>query len=305
MDSNGKIFDQGKAFWNNYLKGRPMAPDAFFNRIFSYHEAHGSGFGTVHDVGAGNGPYAQKLRSKFTHVIVSDIAAKNVELAQERLGTNGFSYRTAKAEEADDIPPGSVDMVFATNVMHFPDQQRAMSAMVKQLRSKGTLVCAGFGPARFEDKKLQNLWSRISYHGGRVLLRKTGQPEQTIAIMARTQDRYNVAPLDPTYFLPGARRVHLNMGHGGIVALLPPEDAHKNVEPSHTGIYDIESFEDEEGWAFETDLGGVKEHIGSFPFVAENPEDFIDLFQELEDLLKNGKIVRGYWPAKVILATRR
>ena len=91
MTSNDTIFAQGKTFWNNYLKGRPQAPDSFLDRIFSYHQAHGGAFGKVHDVGAGNGPYAQKLRHKFDHVIVSDIVARNVELAQDRLGTDGFN----------------------------------------------------------------------------------------------------------------------------------------------------------------------------------------------------------------------
>jgi len=305
MDSNGKIFAQDKKFWNNYLKGRPRAPDAFFERIFSYHQAQGGAFGTVHDVGAGNAPYAQKLRSKFTHVIVSDIVAKNVELARDRLGTDGFSYRPAKVEEADDIPAGSVDMVFATNVMHFPEQKAAMTAIARQLRSGGTFACSVFGPARFDDARLQDLWAHISHQGGRVLLKKADHPEQTVRIMANTQDGYNVAPLDPELFSPGAKRVHLNMGKGGIIGLLPPEDAHRNTEPNYTGPDDVEIFEDEEGWSFETDLDGVKEHIGSFPFVTEDPAAFTELFRELEDLLGDGRLVQGYWPAKVILATRR
>ena len=304
MASNGTIFAQDKKFWNNYLKGRPQAPDSFFDRIFSYHQAHGGAFGTVHDVGAGNGPYAQKLRHKFEHVIVSDIVARNVELARDRLGTDGFSYRTAKVEEAEDIPAGSVDMVFATNVMHFPDQDEAMSAIAQQLKPGGTFACGTFGPARFEDAKLQDLWQRVSHQGGRELLKKTDEPEQTIRVMARTQDG-NVAPLDTEFFSPGAQRLHLNMGKGGIVGLLPPEDVHRNTEVNHTGVDDEEIFEDEEGWGFETDLNGVKEHMCSFPFVADNLEACKELFAELENLLGDGRLVRGYWPAKLILATRR
>ena len=78
MDSDEKIFAQDKRFWNNYLKGRPRAPDAFFDRIFSYHQAQGGAFSTVHDVGAGNGPYAQELRSTFAYAIVLDIVLENV-----------------------------------------------------------------------------------------------------------------------------------------------------------------------------------------------------------------------------------
>ena len=304
IDPNARTFAQDKEFWSNYLKGRPRAPVAFFDRIFSYHLAQGGTFGTVHDVGAGTGPYAQKLRSKFKHVIVSDIVANNVKLAQERLGNDGFSYRAAKVEEADDVLPGSVDMVFATNVMHFPDQKAAMSTIVKQLRPGGILACSAFGPARFNNARLQDLWERINYQGGRVILKKDDQPEQAIQVMAKIQNGYNVAPLDSELFLPGAKRVHLNTGKGGITRLLPPEEAHRNTESNYTGPDDIEVFENEDGWSFETDLDGVKEHIGSFPFLMEDPAAFTELFRELEDLLGDGRLVQGYWPAEIILATR-
>nr|UYO77210.1 S-adenosyl-L-methionine-dependent methyltransferase [Trichoderma crystalligenum] len=304
LDSN--IFAQDDKFWANYLKGRPQAPESLFERIFNYHASHGGIFGTVHDVGAGNGPYSQKLRSRFNHVIVSDIVAKNVELAQYRLGTDGFSYRTAKVEEAEDLPTGSVDLVFATNVMHFPDQQLAMTAIAQQLKSGGTFACGTFGTARFEDAKLQDLWQRISYEGGRQLLKKKGveQPQQTIRVMARTGEA-NMAPLDPKVFVAGAQRIHLNMKNGGIVGILPPDEAHRSREPNYTGPDDEVIFEEEDGWSFEKDLDGVKEHICSFPFVAENLDAFADLFAELDELLGDGRVVRGYFPAQIILATRR
>ncbi|KAI9667454.1 MAG: hypothetical protein M1821_000270 [Bathelium mastoideum] len=304
MDTNEKAFAKDKNFWNNYLKGRPQAPDALFHRIFDYHQAQGGSFGIIHDVGAGNGPYSQKLRSRFAHVIVSDIVAKNIELAQDRLGNDGFSYRAAKVEEAEDIPSGSVDMVFATNVMHFPDQQAAMGAIAKQLKSGGTFACGTFGPARFEDATLQELWQRISYQGGRELLKNQDEADQTIRVMARTENG-NVAPLDPALFSTGAKRIHLNMGQGGFTKLMPPEEAHRNTESDYTGPNDVEDFESEEGWSFETDLDGVKQHMCSFPFIADNLSNMSELFLELEHLLRDERKVRGYWPASVILATRR
>jgi hypothetical protein len=196
-------------------------------------------------------------------------------------------------------------MVFATNVMHFPDQEMGMAAIVKQLKPGGTFACATFGPARFENTQLQDLWQRISYQGGRELLKKSEHPMQLINVMARTEDDANIAPLDTRFFAPGAKRVHLNMANGGIVGLLPPENAHLNIEPNHTGADDEILFEDEKGWSFEKDLNGVKEHICSFPFVSENLDAFTDLFVELDDLLGDGRLVRGCWPAKIVLATKR
>jgi SAM-dependent methyltransferase len=302
MVSGNTIFAQDKKFWNNYLKGRPQAPDSFFSRIFSYHASQNGRFGTVHDAGAGNGPYSSKLRSKFAHVIVSDIVRKNVELAQDRLGTDGFSYRTAKIEDAHDIPPGSVDMVFATNVMHFADQTVAMDTIAMQLKPGGTFACSTFGPARFFDKNVQQLWDKISQQGGRELLKNSQNPKDTIGIMVRTQG--NLAPLDGNLWERGAKRVNLNMGQGGITTMLPPEEAYRNTEPTHVGQDDEIVFQDEDGWGFEMDLEGIKEHMRSFPFVADYAEAFTQFITELEDLLGDRMRVRGVFPAQIILATR-
>ncbi|PYI14340.1 S-adenosyl-L-methionine-dependent methyltransferase [Aspergillus violaceofuscus CBS 115571] len=300
-NSNDKLFDKGQAFWNNYLKGRPSAPDVFFQRLFTYHQSHGGKFGTVHDVGAGNGPYAHILRSKFQHVIISDIATENVVLAEDRLGHDGFSYRAARVEESDDIAPGSVDMVFATNVMHFCDQPLAMSVIARQLRPGGTFACAAFGAAQFEDPRIQDVYIRINHSGGRALLAKADNPEKLGAVMGRTQGKYNVAPLDGGLWLPGAQRSHLNMANGGITAPLPPEvQVH---EPVYTGVDDVETFTQEDGWGFVTELEGVKEHVLSFPFAREDPH-FGELWQQMEDLIGDDE-VKGTWPAKIILATRR
>jgi hypothetical protein len=190
--------------------------------------------------------------------------------------------------------------------MHFPpDQRAAMAAVARQLAPGGTFAAAVFGPARFEDGELQHLWERISQQGGRVLLKKAERPDETAGVMSRTQDRYNVAPLDLELFKPGALRVHLNMKKGGIVRLLPPEEAHRNQEPNYSGPDDVDVFEEEDGWDFEANLEGVQEHIRSFPFASADTAAFEDLFLELENLLGDGRTVKGYWPAKIILATRR
>ena len=304
MVVNGEFFARDKDFWNNYLKGRPQVPDVFFDRIFRYHQEHGGNFGTVHDVGAGNGPYSRQLRSRFQHVIISDLVSKNVQLAKDRLGADGFSYRTAKVEEVDDIPAGSVDMVFATNVLHLVEQKPAMEAIARQLRPGGTFACGCFGPAHFNDAKVQDVWTRMSQQGGRVLLRKADPLLETINAMARSQDSPNVAPLDEKFFLSGATRVNLNMEKGGLVGLLPPEESDKATEPDHTGPNDIVTFENEDGWSFVTDLYGIKEHFGSFPFAIDDPAAFTELWKEMEDLLPGERKVDGCWPAKVILATR-
>lgn len=126
---------------------------------------------------------------------------------------------------------------------------------------------------------------------------------KAIGVMARTQDTYNVAPLDPSSFVPGALRIHLNMHKGGIQGMLPPEEASWNTEPNYTGSDDVETYETDEGWAFETDLTGVKEHFNSFPFISQFPDAFADLYRELDEMAEEAPF-QGYYPAKLILATR-
>lgn len=310
MGSNStEVFAQDGKFWDNYLKGRPRVPSSFFNRIFAYHRANGGAFDTIHDIGAGNGVYAAHLRSHFAHVVVSDIVPENVDLARQRLGdTSGFSFRVAALEDGHDIAPCSVDMVFAANVMHFPDpQDAAMATVARQLRPGGTFCAAVFGPARFRDAWLQGLWARISEQGGRQLLRKAADDTaraKIIGAMARTQGSYNVAPLDPALFKPGALRIHLNMREGGVQGMLPPEEAHQNLEPNYTGPDDLEVHETDEGWEFETDLSGIKDHFNSFPFISQFPDAFTALYEELEAMADSAPF-RGYYPVKIILGTRR
>ncbi len=311
-NSSGKIFAQDDKFWDNYVKGRPRVPDAFFERIFEAFtrpRAEPLGLFTTSELEVGLTP--GKLGSRFDHVIVSDVVAGNVELARRNNPGPGFTFRVAKVEDMDNLVPGSVDMVFATNVMHFPEPQEvAMQAVAEQLRPGGTFAAALFGPARFRDAQATGpLGSGSAYQGGRQLLKQKndGKMDDThlIRVMARTQDRYNVAPLDQALFTPGAQRINLNMGQGGIRECCLPRRLTEIPKRNYTGPDDVEIDEDEEGWNFETDLAGVKEHFNSFPFISQFPDAFTDLYQELEGLLENGKLVKGYFPVKIILATRR
>ncbi|RAL12375.1 methyltransferase tpcM [Aspergillus homomorphus CBS 101889] len=307
IKSNDQMFAHSQGFWDNYRRGRPQVPASFFERIYRYHRDHGGQFGTVHDVGAGVGPYAAELRTQFAHVIVSDLVATNVQQAEAHLGRDGFSYRAAPIEAADDLRPGSVDLVFATNVMHFADQPAAMAAIATQLHPGGTFACAGFGPARFADRAVQAVWERISQQGGRLLLGMAQRPQETVNVMARSSGPYNVAPLDLRWFRPGALRLHLNMAPngGGITGLLPPERAHEITDPDFTGPADVVVEETTDDWRFETDWEGFLHHFRSFPHASVDPAAFTGLLQEMQGLLAQGRSFQGCWPATLILATRR
>ncbi|TPX18304.1 uncharacterized protein E0L32_011802 [Thyridium curvatum] len=294
------IYSQDEAFWDNYLKGRPRAPDKFFDRIFKYHEEHGGKFDTVHDIGAGIAPYAANLRGKFRHVILSDIAPGNIDIIRPRLGGDGFSYRVSRAEEADDIEPASIDMVFASTMFHFCDQKAAMDAVARQLRPGGTFVCCLIGGAQFEDPALQDLYTRSVQAGSRAHLSKAEDPERLLRVLERAGVMYNVAPLDEEHWVPGAKRIHINLGKEGFPDMVPP-GMHLG-EPLYTGPNDVESFEYEEGWGFRMGLDQIKEHIQSMAFPKSSELD--KLLQDWADAVGTNQ-VDGCWPCKLILATRR
>ncbi|KAA8646584.1 hypothetical protein EYZ11_006281 [Aspergillus tanneri] len=305
VDTNDQIFAQDAAFWQNYSKGRPQPPPSFFQRIYDYHRQQNGRFAVVHDVGAGNGVYSRVLRSHFQHVIVSDVVPDNVHQAEKRLGTDGYSYRVGKMEDIKDLAPGSVDLVLALNAIHWADQTAAMETIAAQLTPGGTFAAATFGAARFRDARVQKVWEQISVEGGRLLLKTAENPGDTINVMARSQDRYNVAPLDEQLFQPGARRIFLNMQGGGLTGILPPENREDVTDPDFTGLNDVVVDERDEGWRFELDLQGFEEHFRSFPHASRDPEAFAPLWKEVEDLVRSGSRLDGYWPVAIILATRR
>ncbi|KAJ5769691.1 hypothetical protein N7520_004250 [Penicillium odoratum] len=303
VDTNNEIFAQDAAFWQNYSKGRPQPPPSLFQRIYDYHRQHHGQFGVVHDVGAGNGVYSRLLRSQFQHVIVSDVVPGNIQQAEKRLGMDGYTYREGKMEEIRDITDGSVDLVIALNAIHWADQTAAMKTIAAQLKPGGTFAAATFGAARFRDDRVQNVWDRIMTEGGRLLLKTAENRRDTINVMARSQDRYNVAPLDEG-FQPGVRRIFLNMDRGGLTGILPPENRGDVTDPDFTGPNDVLVDERDEEWRFELSLETFQEHFRSFPHAARDPETFAPLWKEVEDLVRQGHRLDGYWPVALILATR-
>jgi len=306
MELTDKAYDRDQAFWDTYIKGRPTAPASFFERIYKYHEEHGGSFNIVHDAGAGVGPYSAELRKKFSHVIVSDIVASSIKIAQSRLGTNGFTYRHAKIEDADDIAAASVDMVFASNVMHFPDVELAQKAIARQLRPGGTFVCGGFGIAQYRNLELQDLWTRMLQLGLRVQARNTKERARRLLTYARIGTFYNHVPMDEEYFLPGAQRIQLSDSTGW--GTLLPEDLMREVEsppPIRVGPNDEIITNHEPGWEFKTDIQGIRDQFNSMSFAASEPEAYVGIWREMEELIGDGREVEGWWPARVFLATRK
>ncbi|KAJ5546955.1 hypothetical protein N7494_004540 [Penicillium frequentans] len=94
------------------------------------------------------------------------------------------------------------------------------------------------------------------------------------------------------------------MEAGGLTGILPPENRVDVTDPDFTGPNDVLADERDEGWWFELSLDTFQEHFRSFPHAARDPETFAALWKEVEDLVRQGSRLDGYWPVVVILATR-
>lgn len=82
--------------------------------------------------------------------------------------------------------------------MHSSDPQDAAVAIVaRQLRPGGTFVAAQFGPARFHEPDLQDLWARVSREGDHQLLEGVDDPSETFRVMCRTPGTANIVLLAP------------------------------------------------------------------------------------------------------------
>lgn len=212
---NDKIYARDSAYWQKYLKGRPQLPDKFFDRIAKYHASHGGSFNTVHDVGAGVGVQSSRLAKLFKHVIVSDIVADNVKLAEQRLGNDGYSYHTSKIEDASWLDSGSVDMVFAAFAMHHSQYDEAFKAIAKQLKSGGTFCAVVASIAVFEDKRVEDVWTRLWYEGLRVTLRHAEDRKARLRTLGHAAGCRDTMPLDESVWRPGSLRVAMNAKREG------------------------------------------------------------------------------------------
>ena len=212
MQETNDTYARDEAFWNKYIKGRPSIPDSFFERVYKYHTEHGGKFSVVHDMGAGVGVQSSRLANRFDHVVVSDIVPANVELAKSRLGTEKYSYRAAKIEDAEDLDEASVDMVFAGFAMHYAHFDEAFQAIAKQLKSGGTFAALVCSPTRLEDERANDVFRRIWDEGIRILLRNARDRKDRLRVLGNASVGYDTMPLDTKYFVPGSQRISLNAG---------------------------------------------------------------------------------------------
>lgn len=144
-------------------------------------------------------------------MIVSDIIPQNVEIGRSRLGNDtGYSYRAKPIEDASDLEPRSVDIVFAASMMHFARLDETYDALGKQLKRGGTLAILLCGHPCLEKPEAQEAWLRLLYRGLGILMSRTKDRELALRRLGRVGTGYDSIPVDERFFESGALRLRLN-----------------------------------------------------------------------------------------------
>jgi SAM-dependent methyltransferase len=302
------MFDKADDFWDTYRKGRPQVPDSFFERIYHYHAQNGNDFGTVHDAGAGGGVHSTRLAERFEKVIVTDVSDLNIKAAESHLNGPNYEFKTARLEDTIDFSPASVDMVFASTMLHFADIPKALEAVAHQLKPGGTFAVPLMGASRFSDPQVHGQVMKIFNAGFDQFYQSSGQ--EMIASGAVNASGYDCVHLPETAFQPGSLRIRLNEyltdtpGGGTIYYMMIPPRLRSAYPPtSRTPSTDKVVYEMDDDWSFRMDINAVRRMFESFPFSLET-EEMKRLWAELEQIVENRE-VGGQWVVYLILATRK
>lgn len=138
--------------WDHYMQYRPRYPPKTWTSFLAYHRGP---LTTIHELGCGSGVGAQGLLTTtnptITHLILSDPGPTNIAAARALLTplllllspTINVSFHTGPAEEG--LPPslaapGTIDLVFACECLHWTEIRRTLTAAAAQLRPGGTFA---------------------------------------------------------------------------------------------------------------------------------------------------------------------
>ena len=302
-----KVFSGDDEFWAKYQKGRPQIPDSFFERIFDYHSRHGGHFDTAHDAGSGGGVHSARLANRFEKVLLTDVSSANIEVAKSQLH-GSYDFKVAKLEDTIELPAASVDLVFASAMLHFVDPERALAAVAHQLKPGGTFAASLQGMLVFDDATVNEKYIAFQNKGIEEIHKKIG--EETVPIVLVQASGYDSFPLPETYFQPGGLRLRLNetpkssVESGTWYKLMMPRSWREEfsvvsrISPTERIV-----FEDDDDWLFRGDVNAVRQLLETTPFDLET-EEMKRCWQELADAVGKGPI-DGRWVVCLILATRK
>lgn len=295
------VYNQTQEFWDEYIKGRPAIPQTFFDFIFDYHSEHDGQFLKAHEVGAGVGVYSSRLAAKFEHVLVSDIIKSNVEIAKQRL-KGSYSFKHSSLEDTIDLAPNSIDLVFASTMMHFTRVDEAIKAVHHQLKPGGTFAAGMYGTYALHNPKAQEVWAKIVLLICEMIIDRFGLDDRAKRILQQESSGLDFVGIPEELFSP-AMRYEYNF--------LTPTTQREMILPTQYGLEPADRIgpkdtvvrDWDKGWFSEQSIAGLRGIASTWPHDDKNP-DIIRLWDELSQVLGDGK-VEGFWMVSLLLATKK
>ena len=302
------VYQGGREFWEDYVKGRPHIPQSYFDSIFDYHQQNGGAFGTAHDVGAGPGNHSPRLVNKFSHVIVSDPWESNIQVAKSHLADQCTFMISSLEDSIKNLPAQSVDLVFCQSMWHYT-RAEAIDAVAHQLKPGGTLAISMAGFPVFTDPKVWDIWTRMFRLTVANEVNKRGGPYGIVRRPMRIQlSQLDCVELSQQNFKPGAQRIKMKDPLGPErdyvrEALLPKEFEDDMPHWSEIGDTDVVVYREvTEEWRFKANYQGLRDIVKTYPQNFE-AEEQLKLWGEMKALLGDGE-TEGVWPYSLVLATR-
>ncbi|PVI00971.1 S-adenosyl-L-methionine-dependent methyltransferase [Periconia macrospinosa] len=289
-------------YWEAYKEGRPRVPDSFFERIVEYHARHGGQFDVWDEIGAGGAVHTKRLSNKFKKTIISDSGASNIEVAKNFLGeSDSYQFRIARSEEASDLEPNSVDLVFGANMIHWTDIDKTLQAVLQQLKPGGTLALGGFAVPLLLDEELHKLWLQVLHRFYKLLVESD---PSAIRFFTQAGSSHDCIPFDTQYFQPGTIRIKLNERDGWTFrrCIVPPAFEESTPHLKSFGKDDEFIYENDYGWDFDADVTIMRKILESY----EPKDDPVmeELWKQFAAALGDRKVA-ATWPVALTLATKK
>jgi SAM-dependent methyltransferase len=252
---------------------REEVPDSYFERIIEYHAQNGGEFNVWHDMGAGCAVNTRRLAPKFKTTIISDSGVSDVEAAKSYLDEDeSYKLRVAKGEEAADLEPSSVDLVFGANMIHYTDVDETLRAVVHQLKPGGTLVLRGFGLPILLDPELQNLWTQVIHRRFEVTFDAN---RGAAGLFIQASSPHDAVPFDTQYFRPGALRLEFKERDcwSWRRCMVPVSLDESIPHVTRFGKEDVVVHENNDDCSFEADIAVMRKILETFPLPPDPARD--------------------------------
>lgn len=301
IQKGDNVYNLGQDFWEKYIIGRPAIPQTFFDLIFKYHSDHNGRFDVAHEVGAGVGVHSPRLAKRFMHILVSDVIDSNVQIAKTRL-QGSYNFKTSSLEDCIDLPAESVDLVFASTMMHFTRVDDAIKAVHHQLKPGGTFAAGLYGTYALHDVEMQKIWCQIVLWICDNIIQKYGLSDHGKTILQNEASGLDSVGLPEKWFSPAMRYDYNFPTRNTQREMILP--AQYRLEPiSRLGPDDKVVRDWDRGWFTKQGLDGLKGIASTWPHDESDPK-IIALWGDLHRVIGDSE-VEGAWMVSLLLATKK